>query len=348
MNEFRIVTAAEVESSRLDEFLCSAYGPTKGEFLRRYGAWWHRGDENRLVVVRGDEIAGYCAVIPTRCQIDGETHPAVWWVDLIVLPEFRGRGLQHLLDERLRAWGDLKLGFPNPLAARLHLRHGWGVREDFRTLLLPLRPRSARIVQSVPGTKGVLLGLGAVALSPAAYLLRCRLSRYQPSSARVVPSPDSQVLAAIFERHGPRAVATTYRDAAFIRWRYLDAPYRGELRFYVAGPAGDPTLALISRSMGSPSGTIVRVLDLFGDLDDRAGLRDIVLLALGDATRDGAIQVSVLTALPRLRSFFRALGFLFGAKARFCWHSHSHDLLQRLQQKECHFSYADSDNDGAD
>jgi len=348
MSEFRVVTAAEVEPSRLNDFLCGAYGPTKGEFLRRCGAWWHRGDENRLAVVRGDDIVGYCAVIPTRCRIDGETHPAVWWVDLIVLPEFRGRGLQHLLDERLRAWGDLKLGFPNPLAARLHLRHGWGVREDFRTLLLPLRPRRARIVHSAVGTKGVLLRLGAVALSPVAHLFRRRLSRYQPLSARVVEGPDPQALAAIFERHGPHAVATTARDAAFIRWRYLDAPYRAEITFYVAGPVGDPTLALISRSMSSPSGTIVRVLDLFGDLDDRSGLRDIVLLALRDATRAGATQVSVLAAFPQLRSFFRALGFLFGAKARFCWHSHSQDLLQLLWQKDCHFSYADSDNDAAD
>jgi GNAT superfamily N-acetyltransferase len=348
MGEFRVVTAAEVEPSRLDEFLCGAYGPTKGEFLRRYGAWWHRGDENRLAVVRGNEIAAYCAVIPTRCRIDGETHPAVWWVDLIVLPEFRGQGLQHLLDERLRAWGDLKLGFPNPLAALLHLRHGWGVREDFRTLMLPLEPRRTRIVRSARGTQGALLRLGAVALSPAAWLLRRRFSRYQPSTARAVENPDPHALAAIFERHGPRGVATTCRDGAFIQWRYLDAPYRAELKFYVAGPADDPTLALISRSMASPSGTIVRFLDLFGDLEDAARLRDIVLLALGDAARDGALQVTVLAALPRLRSFFRSLGFLFGSKARFCWHSHSPDLLQLLERKDCHFSFADSDSDAPD
>src|SRR6185295_1878928 len=161
MSGFTIVTAGEVEPARLHAFLTHAYGPEKSEFLHRHGRWWHHGDENRLLVVRDGEIAGYCAVIPTRCRVDGVVHDGVWWVDLIVLPEFRGQGLQTMLDEALRSRVDLKLGFPNPFAAILHRKHGWGVREDWRAALLPLRPHATRIVRGASGGRGVLLRAGA-------------------------------------------------------------------------------------------------------------------------------------------------------------------------------------------
>jgi hypothetical protein len=345
MSEFRIVTAADVDPERLHQFLLRAYGPTKSAFLRQHGRWWHAGDRHRLVVARGEEIAGYCAVIPTRCRVGAEVHDAVWWVDLIVMPEFRGLGLQRLLDAELRAMGDLKLGFPNPLAAPMHRRHGWGVREDFRTLLLPLAPTRVRIVQQAPGVKGTLLRAGAAALTPLARLFRGRLARYRPVTARVLERPDAGALAAIFTRHGPTGVVTTARDAEFLRWRYLDAPYRAALTFYVAGPAEDPSLALIARLVDGETGPLVRILDCFGHLDDTAGLRDVVSLCLRDAARARATQVTFLASLPRLRPPLRALGFVAGSMARFCWHSHRPEVLAAIGAADCHFGFGDSDND---
>lgn len=345
MSEFTIVTAADVEPARLEQFLRRAYGSTKSEFLCRHGQWWHRGDQHRLAVMRGGEIAGYCAVIPTRCRVDGEVHDAVWWVDLIVMPEFRGLGLQRLLDAELRAMGDLKLGFPNPLAAPMHRRHGWGVREDWQALLLPLAPAHIRIVQSAEGAKGLLLKAGAVLLTPLAWLFRRRLAGYRPLSARVVEQPAAAALAAVFERHGPAGMVTTARDENYVRWRYLDAPTRDELVFYVAGPADDPTLALVARHVPSPGGPLVRILDLFGDLDDTAGLRDILSLCLRDAARARATQVTILASLPRLRPLLRSLGFIAGSTARFCWHSHRPEVIESIGRADCYFVFGDSDND---
>jgi GNAT superfamily N-acetyltransferase len=345
MSACTIVTAAGVEPARLDAFLTRAYGPEKSEFLRLHGRWWHHGDENRLVVVRGDEIAGYCAVIPTRCRVDGVVHDAVWWVDLIVLPEFRGQGLQHMLDEALRARVDLKLGFPNPLAAKMHRKHGWGVREDFRALLLPLAPRATRIVRTAEGAQGALLRAGAALLTPAAGLFRRRLARYQPVHAAMLATSDPELLAAIFARHQRADVVTTARDAEFLRWRYLEAPYRDALAFYTGGGAPSaPSVALVARTLPLASGTLVRVLDLFGDLDDAHAVRDVVGLCLRDAARGGAVQVTALATVPRLRALLRSLGFVASSTARFCWHSHVPALLDRLWG-ECWFTLGDSDND---
>ncbi len=74
----------------------------------------------------------YCAVIPTAMRVAGERVDAAWWVDLVVDPDHRGRGLQRAFDEKVRAAAPLIVGFPNTLAAVIHRKHGWGVREDSR------------------------------------------------------------------------------------------------------------------------------------------------------------------------------------------------------------------------
>src|SRR5687768_4592624 len=102
MSTFRVGDASSLAASELDQFLRTVYKPEKSEFLRLHGAWWHRGNHNRLVVVEGDRIAAYCGVIPIKCLVRGEPYEAVWWVDLIVAPEFRGRGLQSILDAEVR------------------------------------------------------------------------------------------------------------------------------------------------------------------------------------------------------------------------------------------------------
>jgi GNAT superfamily N-acetyltransferase len=348
MAEFKIQRADQVDAPRLEQFLHRAYGPIKGDFLARHGAWWHRGNDNRLLVLSQGEIAAYCAVIPTRCRVGGTTHAALWWVDLVVLPEFRGLGLQRILDREMRERADLKLGFPNRLAARIHRRHGWGVREDFRVLMLPLEPRRLRMVRSAGGVRGAILRAGSSLLTPAARSLRRRLSEYQPAGARPLTDPDVHALADIFFRYQDEAAATSVRDPEFLRWRYLEAPYRSELDFYVAGPAAGPRTVLISRRLDQAGARAVRILDLFGDLSDRSLLRDLLLTCVRDAAGQGAVQVTILAALPRLRALLRSIGFWGSVKARFCWHSQAPELREQLGNKACHFCFADSDNDGPD
>ena len=112
-------------------------------------------------------------------------------------PPFRGRGIQSLLDQEVRKRYPLLLGFPNRTAAAIHRRHGWGVREDGRVYLLPLRPSRLRSVQKGRGLSVAARKAGAVCLSPAAALWRFRLGRFQPRSARRQDDPNPEKLAGI-------------------------------------------------------------------------------------------------------------------------------------------------------
>lgn len=342
MAEPTLLRADEVDPDQLYRFLQRFYGPAKSAFLQRHGAWWHRGQHNRWAVEQDGRLAGYCAVIPTTCWLQGAPVQALWWVDLVVAPECRGRGLQRLMDEHMKTLADLKLGFPNELAARIHRKHHWGVRDDLQVMLLPLRPSGVKRVRTAVGARRRMLQAGALAAAPLAARWRRRLRRYAPAGVRAVDTPDPDVLASVFARYQAQAGATTYRDAAFFRWRYLDAPY--PVRCFLAGLPEAPTHYLLARHLKDEGVRTTRILDLFGDFEDVRALRDVVHVAAREALHAGSAQVTALTSLRPLARVLRSAGFWFTSRTRFCWHSPSEAAMQALAGP-AHWTLADSDND---
>lgn len=316
-----------------------------GPAAARRDSWQVGSDENHLgVIVRG-ALAGYCALIPTRVLLQDRIAEAHWWIDLIVAPPFRGRGVQSLLDREVRQRYPLLLGFPNRTAAAIHRRHGWGVREDGRVYLLPLRPCRIRGVQKGRGLTGAALRSAAVCLSPAAVLWRQRLRRFQPRSARRCRGPEPERLARIFSAFQAPDAVTTSREESYFQRRYLDAPNRAELAFYEAGPPRAPSLILIARHQPRPEGLVTRILDLFGDLSDQAGVKDLLKFVLKDAIEIGACQVTGLNWSKALGPLWPALGFFIRARARFCWYSHSTKLMEGLRHAPLYWTLGDSDQD---
>ncbi|MEW6716800.1 MAG: GNAT family N-acetyltransferase [Chloroflexota bacterium] len=347
-----LITADQIDKPALEAFLRKVYPPPKANFLHAHGEWWHSGENNRWVLLVDDQtcgehsrtIAGYCAVIPTRVLIQGEETPAIWWVDLIIAPEFRGRGLQTLFDAKIRNIDVLKLGVPNARAAKIHRKHGWGVRQDYRVFLLPLHPLQLKSLRNVSGLRGKLQRTAALGLTPLTALLRRRLSTYLPHTARRLESPSPDILADVFHRYHPTGLNTTYRDAAYIQWRFLEAPYRNELSFYLAGPGPSPSHYLVIRQFPTQGSLFTRILDLYGDFSDQEGVKDILHLALKDIVSTSSSQVTVMVTLPELKSIFRSLGFLVSTVSRFCWHSFSQASMQALKRSN-YWTLADSDND---
>jgi GNAT superfamily N-acetyltransferase len=343
-DDYQMVTGVEMDPAVAADFWRCVFTEEKSAFIIEHGDWLNRGRENQWFIMSGKETIAYCAVIPADCALSGQRVPALWWVDLIVAPAFRGQGIQSLFDERVRTAAGLLLGIPNELAAKIHRKHQWGVREDGDVLLLPLRPSGVKTVQQAQGRRGNLLRLIAPALSPAAWMWRRRLSSLQTERATHWPEATAGAMAAIFEHYKAQYPVTIYRDAAYWQWRYWEAPYRDELLFYRAGPANAPTHCLVARRVRFGDIRTVRILDLIGDRQDMNGLRELVLLALQAAIDWGATQVTALNFLPELRQFWRSFGFLIRTPGRFCWQSEDKELMARLDADN-HWVLGDSDLD---
>ncbi|NDJ75622.1 MAG: GNAT family N-acetyltransferase [Chloroflexi bacterium] len=345
---YQLISGVTHDDQAANLFLENVYRPEKSRFLIEHGLWWYRGDSHRFVVATDKgQVVGHSAIIPTTCVLDGQQQPSAWYVDLIVDPDFRGRGLQSMLDEAVRLSGDLKFAFPaRDLSARIFQKHGWRLREDCDHLTLLFSLLALPRLRQAQSLKGRLARNTARLFTPLLALYRLRLGRYAPKTAREVVDPDAETLAQVFLhwQSGDRRI-TTWRDAEFIQWRFLDAPYRSQLRFYLAGPTDAPTHVLISRLLDIRGVQTLRILDLFGDLEDVAGLRDILRLAVRDAKQAHAKQVVALSSVPPLTAVLRSIGFRMRRPLQFCWHTPNPALMDQFGSTGCHWTYADSDAD---
>ncbi len=341
----RILSADQVAPEQLAAFLQRSFKPAKAQFLMRHGTVWHRGDGNRMVMVEGERVVAYQAVMPTTVRTGGERHEALWLVDVMVDAEHRGRGLQRQLDQRLVERRLLLIGFPNELAARIHHKHGWGVRDDLRAMLLPLRPRKLRPVVRLGAERPRLASAAALALGPLAALLRVVLAQPAAGAQRLFEL-DWERLAAVDREHADSGVTATDRSPGYLRWRYGESPFRSRIRGYLVRRGGRDHVVVLLRLAGDSEQPSARLLDLFGAIDDRAAVRAALRTALADVAHQ-ASQITALTGRPELRRRLRCLGFVFSSTARFCWLSVD-DRLQRRLGGSCHWVLGDADNDEPD
>jgi len=339
-----LITAAEIDPSQLTSFLERFFGGTKAVFLREHGAWLHGGQENRWVLLVDGVLAGYCAVIPTQVCVDGKSLSAIWWVDIIVAPEFRGQGLQSHFDQKLQQDDLLKLGFPNELAAKIHRKHQWGVREDLQVRLCPLRPLKVNQVRTAHGKHGALLKSGALMLSPITTAFRLWLRIRKSAHVFTREQPSAETLAEIVQRTPVQAFSTTCRSVAYFQHRFLDAPYADQLAWYFFGPEDAPTHYLVTRTLIHHGVTVTRILDYFGDLGAEEPLRALLLAAAAEADRKKSSQLTAMVTLPSMEALFKAAGFFFKASARFCWLSSDPTIMESFA-RPFYFTLADSDND---
>lgn len=344
----QVVTAEAVDPQALAAFLERMYPPLKAGFLNQHGEWWHGSNANRLVALVDGQVAGYCAVIPARVWVAGQVHEALWWVDLVIAPEFRGRGLQTLFDERVKKMSPLLLGFPNELAAKIHRKHGWGVREDLPIVLSPLRPLKVKSVLGAAGWRKWLHLAGAVVLSPLAALWRVWCLSLQTTSVWKLVNFNADTLAAVFlEKTGTQA-NTTWRDATYFNWRYGQSPELAGHEFFCYGDPSSPTHALVLRHISEPGGArYSRILDVIGDMSNQTALDALVCRAVQSSIRHGSGQVTMFAATRGLLQAARRYGFLFSARVGFCWLSNDMLVMNALAGQN-YWSLADSDNDAPD
>ena len=342
---FSVETVADLDPEKVDHFLRRCFSAKKCDFLRDHGAWRHRGNENRFGVLENRSIVGYFASIPTEVLVDGEAVQARWWMDLFVPPDQRGRGIQRVTDEAAKSLPGLHLGFPNHVAAVIHRRHGWGVREDLAVMMMPLRPPAIAQVRQARGVKGTVLRGAAVLVSPVASLARGWLSRLSTDVKEMHNAPAWGEMLDSLRRGIPAGVVTNRCTEAWLRWRFSEYPQREELRYFVIQTGEGQSLVAVTRVSLRSGEPHVRILSVFGDAGSPKARQELLLAVARDAAKRGAAAVTILAGDKRLQASLRGCGFLLQTSARLRWWSSDRDLMNSVSEGSPMFSLADSDND---
>ena len=349
MGNYEIKFVNDVPEADLHAFFTEAFNKEKADFLVQYSDWWHRNSKARFVAIDTDKQipVGYSALISSQVAINGKREDIYWLVDVMVLNTYRGQGIQRLVDEEIQKEQRIRIGFPNELASKIHRKHGWGVRVDGYRWQYTLSLRANSKLRFYPGLIGKALRAVAKLTTPLYQRYRVnQVGQRQSSNVQLLEEPNAEDLGHIFLNHHPQPhQITTYRDADFIQWRYLDAPYRSDLRFYTASQHDKPVLAMITRELTVKGLRTLRILDLFGNLDYTEGLQNLIHQAQLDAIEHQIEELIIVVTAFELTSALEHAGFTQRDIVTFCWLSDNPEDMQRIEVCSPYWTFTDSDLD---
>jgi GNAT superfamily N-acetyltransferase len=343
---YRVLNCSEVGAQKLDAFLRCCFSPKKCDFLQVHGEWRHRGNENRFVILntKNDELIGYFASIPTEILIRGDVEKALWWMDLFILPEYRGKGIQRVTDAAAKKRVELQVGFPNHLAAKIHKKHGWGVRTDYRVMMLPLKASRIPHVKGLGFSRRVLALFFEALLYPTINIYRLIHNHSSQSSVKRLFNPSESVLAKAFAKH-PSKYITTNRNESYIKWRYLERPNVFYYDFFASGLEDEPDIVMVTRSFEHSGVKITRIVDVFGAIDDHSKLSGLIKHVICHALEKHSVYITIMATPKTLISFLKRHGFIFSFNSRFRWFSSNKLNMKAIERGICYWCLADSDND---
>ena len=318
-------------------FLQREFSPRKAEFLINHGEWLHQGNKNRFALVLDEKVIGYFGIIPTKVYWNDSTKNAIWWIDLIISKEYRGKGYQSIVDDYIQNRPEIKLGFPNKFAAKIHKKHHWYVSDYLKVMLFPILPSKSSIVSKKYSSFGTLLN---ILVTPLKYYRSHSTSKWSYQDNK--PELERYVELYNISHNGYNG---TYKDLDYLKWRYLDSPFKHEYNFYFCNKNQNTQIALILRKVQSNKGIHFRIMDVFGHIEDRVAFRDIMKLVISNAIEDGATQITIMESNSTLQKVLFSLGFIFFTKARFCY------LINKNQPEtgeKMRWTLSDSDNDFLD
>ena len=201
------------------------FGNDAAEASRLRWEWQYRnnpnnpgGDPEIWVAREGPAIIGQYATMPVRVAVKGREVTGSWGMDVMVAPERQRRGLGEVL---FRTWdrnvgASLGLGL-SEASYRLFQKLKWPDVGPVPCLIKPLSRRAFRQPQ------------WPVALNRFISFLTWPfvmvISRSRPLSAevRIVPRFDDS-FTVLWERLAPKFDLAVRRDAAYLNWKFANAP----------------------------------------------------------------------------------------------------------------------------
>ena len=323
------------------------FGDTKAAARRASWAWQYERNPQSpsgpvVYVARNDaRPLGQMGTMPVSLWWGGREVRGAWGIDYFVNPDAEGLGHSIAL---AKAWMQnvdvaLALGLART-SYLICLRLGFqdlGFVPFFQAVLDPaaiVRRRYGRLAGSLA--------------APLTAVVTRRTRGRKPASTDIAVSAPSSIGAdydALWERARGGFDACVRRDAAYVRWRYHDAPHK-HYDILEARRAGELTGFAVSRHEDLRGLRLGWIVDLFASSDDRA-TRDALLVAVMRNFAEARVaRVQALCTSDALAAALGRHGFFKGkAKGHLCARPNGIAGLPTAESGRWHIVFGDGDWD---
>ena len=226
--KYKINKISEIATDQLSEFYKKTYYK-RYKSLTSNWRWWYRVGYNGLeplILSVDNKVIGQAAYLPINLNILGNIVPAIWFVDYVVLPEFKGKGLGKILSKEWMKICPNQMAICSDDSLRVLKKLGW--KDNYPTKRLA-RPIST--LKFLPILKNLKLNFVNRTLR---YFIKKKYSR----NISINPYKISDNFKIIDDSFKLRKIvknnefAEIIRDEKWLHWRLIECPYKKDIYFF--------------------------------------------------------------------------------------------------------------------
>lgn len=272
------------------------------EWQYRHNPAARRGEPLIWVAREGGAVIGQYAAMPVIANIDGREVDAAWGMDVMVAPERQRQGLGEQL---FRTWdrnvgAALGLGLTESSLGLFH-KLRW---PDLGSVPSLAKPLSRRALRRSTWSRGLNKLISALTYPWVRLVAR---PRPVTEEIRAIRQFDDR-FTDLWKRLSGKFTFAVRRDANYLNWKYVQPPHvRYHIAALVRGDRADGYI--VYRHVREPLGRTTRLVDLFADPTDEAGV--LALLRWLDREARAADSDRIRTYLTHggLRRLLRKSGY---------------------------------------
>jgi GNAT superfamily N-acetyltransferase len=306
---------AEIERYRPDDrravegLYRRVFGNDAAEASRLRWDWQYRRNPNNpaqepeiWIAREGPAIIGQYATMPVRLSVRGQEVQGSWGMDVMVAPERQRQGLGEVL---FRTWdrhvgASLGLGLSES-SYRLFQKLRWPDVGPVPCLVKPLTRRALRRPNwPVPLNRLV----SALTLPVIKIVARNRPLR---AEVRLIQRFDES-FTRLWEELAPKFDFAVRRDAAYLNWKYVNAPH---VRYSIAALRREDRNVgyAVYRHLYEPRGRVTLLVDFLADPDDEPGLSTLLHWVDREARKEDSDKIRAFAMHAGFRRVLRRSGY---------------------------------------
>jgi hypothetical protein len=304
-----IVRYTPEDRRAVDALYRRVFGHDSADASRLRWDWQYRLNPNNpggtpviWIAREGPTLVGQYATMPVRLQVHGRELEASWGMDVMVAPERQRQGIGEVL---FRNW-DRNVG------ASLGLGLSESSHRLFRKLRWPepgpvpcfVKPLTRRALKRPGWPEPLNAVVSAVTLPFVRVVARSRPLRAEMAGIRRFPLEFTD----LWERLAPEFEFAVRRDAAYLNWKYVDAPH---VRYCLATLRRGSALHgyVVYRHLREPRGRVTALVDWLVDPDDEAGVKTLLRWVDREARAADSDKIRVFCLHEGYRRLLRRSGF---------------------------------------
>ena len=252
------------------------FGNDAAEASRLRWEWQYRRNPNNTdgqpviwIAREGPTLVGQYATMPVKLRVRQSEVDASWGMDVMVAPERQRQGIGEVL---FRTWdrsvgASLGLGLSDA-SHHLFKKLRWPEPGPIPCFVKPLTRRAFKRPNWPESINGLV---SALTLPLVKVVARTRPLRAEIEMIRRFP-PE---FTALWNRLAPQFDFAVRRDAAYLNWKYAEAPH---VRYCIAALKRESKVEgyAVYRHLQEPRGRVTSLVDLLVDARDDAGMKTLL------------------------------------------------------------------------